>query len=236
MGHTGVRYSRHRKRQATLLRARGWSVKRIAKYLGIAVSTASLWVRSVPLTREQEQRLRAVNGPLQGRVAHRLALERASEWKAEALGLWRRWHSEPLFMLGLGIYWGEGTKAYRCLSVTNSDPDIIKTWVCWCRKYIPDAELHLSISLPEGVLPDKAADFWKTITGVQRVTVFRNRKTARTEPRRRTRNLLFGTARVRVCRGSAEWHTKMMEWLKLASKAPLGETGSSPVQGASIQP
>lgn len=37
--------------------------------------------------------------------------QRRLRWKAEALVLWEQWRTDPLFLLGIGLYWGEGSKS-----------------------------------------------------------------------------------------------------------------------------
>jgi hypothetical protein len=46
---------------------------------------------------------------------------RAKKWTEEARQLWSILCGDPFFMLGVGLYLGEGTKAVRTLDLSNSD-------------------------------------------------------------------------------------------------------------------
>jgi hypothetical protein len=55
------------KREARRLRREeGWSLKRIAATLDVAVSSVSVWVRDIQLTLEQEETLRQANPRFNG--------------------------------------------------------------------------------------------------------------------------------------------------------------------------
>jgi transposase len=110
--HKGSKRSEARK-----LRAAHLSLKAIAARLKIAKSTASLWLRDMP-SAPAMARGRHGNKKL-GNQSHQRSVEALSRWRREADQLWCSYRTEPLFMLGLGLYWGEGSKTTKSLRICN---------------------------------------------------------------------------------------------------------------------
>jgi transposase len=122
--------------RATVLREEGWSVNDIALELGVARSTAWLWVRHLPLDRDSERaRMKRAKGKqlTEGRwAAHREVREqRKAALVAAGAAEVGELSDRELLLLGAAIYWCEGTKTKpwrpddaRVL-FTNSDPDLI---------------------------------------------------------------------------------------------------------------
>jgi hypothetical protein len=102
------------------------SVKEIARVVGAAPSTVSLWVRDVPLSSEQLESLRqrnpAYNRQLRG------ANGNAERWRAIRLGYQTEGremarHGGWLFVAGVMLYWAEGDKNHgNAARISNSVP------------------------------------------------------------------------------------------------------------------
>ena len=125
--------------RAESLRHQGKSIKEIARMVGISQSTASRWCSDIPLTKEQRARLDEKRRKA-GAQALAPWIKKNRELKQEDikkqvlrggqdLG---RMTKRDLFMLGLGLYWGEGYKrgSQEC-GFTNSDSKIIQTILAW---------------------------------------------------------------------------------------------------------
>lgn len=227
MAGNGVRHGRHKRRQARLLRSEGKSVKWIARRLQVAPSTVSLWVRQVALTDLQIEalgRANVVNGEAAGARSTTARLARETAWRQQARELWGLHSGDPLWSLGIGLYLGEGTKATRMLALTNADPRIVKLWVRWCRRFIPQVALRALVTYPENVQPEVAVAFWEKELDVAGIKAYPNRKQPRPAARR-TRLLEYGTIQVCVCKGSAQWWTMMMEFIRLADESTVGSVG-----------
>src|SRR5947209_11459933 len=126
-----VQYPSSVREGARALRADGESIKRIASALGISQGTASLWCRDVSLTDEQRAALDRRQQHSAVDAASVAADQRRRKWADETELLWTRHRSDPFFLLGIGIYWGEGRKRLvrgrtgrLCLS--NSDPSMMR--------------------------------------------------------------------------------------------------------------
>jgi hypothetical protein len=142
---------------------------------------------------------------------------RREQWAAEAIHLWEQWRHDPLFLLGVGLYWGEGNKVQKPsgskMGLSNSDPGLLRVWLRWCRRWLPNVPLRYDLSIHEGCDVEAARHFWKRELGVAVNSV----SVAVSRASKHKRNTLpNGTLQVRVGRGSVEWLTKMLTWLELA--------------------
>lgn len=122
--------------KARELRKQGMSIKEISRYLGVAKSSASLWVRSVPLSLKAKNILQAKHTAGQVRAAavlHERTAKRllvAKEFAKEVLKDFTKTSSVHKVCCAL-IYWCEGSKtiADRELKFTNSDPILMATFL-----------------------------------------------------------------------------------------------------------
>lgn len=89
--------------------------------------------------------------------------QRRLSWQAEARLLWEQWHSDPLFLLGIGLYWGEGHKSSRCprLRLCNADVHLLRIWLAWCQRFLPGVPLVFAVNLHANCDADAARRFWE---------------------------------------------------------------------------
>lgn len=204
-------HNQKKRLQARRLRSLGKSLLEIATRLEIAKSTASLWLRDSKLTDQQWQAL--LERPDSAGASRRNALRRTRRWKLEAEELWQQRKTEPLFLLGIGLYWGEGAKTQKCLGISNNDAGLLRLWARWCRRYLPrNAKQTVRILAHDDVSAERARRYWARVTGypvAKHVTRLPTRGTGK--PKRRAP---YGTAIVRLGKGSAEWCTKMLIWIE----------------------
>src|SRR5438132_192545 len=96
-------------RVARQLRAQAWSVKQIARHLGVSTSSVSRWVRDVPLSSQQRRSLvgRITEARLESnaRVRHR-ARTRRGLYQEEGRLLARQ--LDATYAAGCMLYWAEG--------------------------------------------------------------------------------------------------------------------------------
>ncbi len=130
------------KQAAQKLRARGVSINEIARTLGVAKSSVSLWCQDIRLTPAQQARLRKKQiasghrGRIAGAAANKrkrlVAIEQHTKQAQELLGAYS---TRDLLMLGLGLDWGEGAKSRSGgAAVTNSDPALLVVARDWFQK------------------------------------------------------------------------------------------------------
>lgn len=212
VANNGVRHSSVVRETANQLRRTGHSLNDISRILGVSKSTASLWSQEVTLQSEATTSIanKRIAGVRRAGKGHRARAEdRRRRWQAEAEDFWLQHKSEPLFMLGLGLYWGEGSKRGQALSLVNSDLGLVRNWVHWLSVYLPDVPLHGALHLHGDQSTEAALKFWSE--GLP----YPGHVSVRLIPPKRnvTRRLQFGTFVVLVGVGSTEWHYKMLHWL-----------------------
>ena len=142
--------------------------------------------------------------------------QRRERWRAKAVSLWRKWRRDPLFVLGVGLYWGEGEKGSRsrsCLALSNADVNLLRTWLRWCARFVPGVRLNFCLSIHDNCDLEAARAFWRRELNIEITWVAMAVSRA---SKRKRRTLPHGTLKVRLGRGSLEWHTKMLVWLELA--------------------
>lgn len=195
-----------RKEALRLRRERGLPVKEIARLVGVAPSSVSVWVRDVPLTPEQVEVLRqlnpAYNRQLRGatRNAERGRARRLA-YQHEGRVLARR--GETLHVAGAMLYWAEGDKASRnCARLSNSDPEVLRLFVRFLRWYfnVPDSQLRVTCHLFADHLDRQAEieQYWLDVVGLPRSCLcksFVNVYSKYSQKKRRNK-LPYGTTRV----------------------------------------
>jgi len=211
--------------QAEILRAGGNSIKSIAKKLDVSVGTMHGWISHIPISESQKDRL---NGLSYGRRSklHKTLLkkgeERRERWREEASKFWNTHNTNPLFMLGIGIYWGEGGKSEKGprLSVANCDPALLRTWIAWCKAFIgKKASLRYRAAIYPDLKPSDVARYWEENIGAKNVACDVAKPSAQSKGICATkRPLKYGTMTVTLGKGSSEWFRKMIEFLKLTGK------------------
>ena len=213
----GRRYSVHVKDAARQLRQAAASLDEIASCLGVSQGIVQVWVRDVALAREQTERLnrRGMEGSTIYARARREA-RWAQHW-ARAESLWNDYIQEPLFALGLGLYWGEGDKRNpNRVVISNADPAFIRTWLSWCRKYLPSPGVILSVYIQRDVRPVAAIRYWRKELSWDR-PIQAVRCVPKGSPGKQPlRKLPFGTLRV-VCMRGTRACQMIKIWLKLAA-------------------
>jgi len=141
-----------REQARELRRARGLPIKEIARLVGVAPSSVSVWVRDVPLTSVQIEALRqknpAYNRQLRGatRNAER-GRARRSAYQDEGRALARR--ANPLHVAGAMLYWAEGDKRSNCARLSNSDPELVQLFAHFLRTEfgVSDERLRITCNL-----------------------------------------------------------------------------------------
>lgn len=129
------------KMTAQVLRKSGESIKSIATRLEVSQGTVSRWCADIQLSPSQSARLQEVRRAA-GLKALQPWIDRNKKLKIDDVHAQKKNGSKDvgrvskrdLFMLGLGLYWGEGYKrgSQEC-GFTNSDPAIICTILRWFR-------------------------------------------------------------------------------------------------------
>ena len=170
-----MRDSRLREK-AVELRKQGLSLNEIYKSIGIAKSTASLWLRNVPLPEAASSRLQSnrLKGSMAAVVTNRRKrIGRIADAESEAQKILRALDVSQNFaaILSSVIYWCEGAKLYNDhggFGLTNSDPRLIRAFLKLFRSafVIDETKFRVYVHLHSYHSEKKQIDFWSSVTGV----------------------------------------------------------------------
>ncbi|MEU1780986.1 hypothetical protein ABZ545_16030 [Streptomyces abikoensis] len=156
--------------RARELRLAGRTYDEIVAELGVAKSSVSLWVRDLPKPQKTAKQMRQM---AEDRWApHRRARAiKQSETKLEAAHEIGRMSERELFLIGVGLYWSEGTKskAHRPserVTFVNSDPDMIELYLAWLRLLgVEKDRLRFHLMIHESADVARAEEFWAGVVG-----------------------------------------------------------------------
>ncbi|GIJ25869.1 hypothetical protein Vqi01_10310 [Micromonospora qiuiae] len=169
--------------EAERLRATGLSVPEIARRLAVSRSTAYLWVRHMPLHRDEEeerQRRRAHSKVMTDAQweQHRRARDAARATTVEATAAWvKDLRYRELVLVGAALYWAEGAKAkpwrpHDCrVRFVNSDPALIGLFVRFVEALGERREgLRYRVAIHESADVEEAVNWWAEQIGVSAET------------------------------------------------------------------
>lgn len=131
------------KELAITLRKRGRSYREILATVPVAKSTLSEWLRDLALTQSEKKilRHRKDSNITRGRIRAAAALstrrlEREKILFSEAEKEYENFKTDPLFAVGIALYWAEGSKRNSSFSFTNSDPDMVNLMLAWVECFL----------------------------------------------------------------------------------------------------
>ena len=161
MGYRGKVAEQNR---ACDLRAEAWTLQEIADELGVAKSSVSLWVRDVVFEPKPRHRPTFVSpNPLH--LAKLAQIEEMNQWGADRIGVL----SDDAFLAaGVALYAGEGAKRDHCVNFANSDPEMIRMFCVWFRRFfeIDESRMRMRVYLHDGLDIDAAQRFWSAVGDV----------------------------------------------------------------------
>lgn len=208
--------------QAEKMRRKGYSYSIISQKLGIAKSTLSCWFGDKLFIPNKETLARIQRGPIKSaerrhnqKVSNIEDLKKLGAAEIEKLG------KRDLFLLGLGLYLGEGSKSHETIRIINADPNIIKLAIRWFRESCGLTNENITIALH--LYPDNNIDsclkFWRRETGL----ATKNFRKTQIDARRnksavKINKLPYGTAHITIVSNGnpnfgVKLHRKIMGWI-----------------------
>lgn len=156
------------------LRRAGSSIKEIASKLRVSKSSASLWCRDIVLREEQIKTLfhREIVGREKGRIksqeTHRIERQRRYE-HFHRLGYEQisALNNHDLFLIGIALYWSEGSKNDGRVLLTNSDPHIVRLFLRWIQEFFgvqsKEITCRVAINIEHLDRRDEIERYWSDI-------------------------------------------------------------------------
>lgn len=213
------------KRRAIELRIQGKTFGEITSAIpNLAKSTLSGWLKNVNLTPEQEKRLERNIKKVTCKARARSAWSKRGKRIAKTKFIVEQAEKElpflisaPLFLVGLSLYWAEGSKSTEQIQFSNSDPRLIKIMMEWFRKIceVPEEKIRVHIYIHEVYKNENCEKFWSEVTGIP-VSRF-GKTTYKPSPHKIKKNLDYkGLCRIDI--SNVSLFRKIMGWEQGASK------------------
>jgi hypothetical protein len=211
--------------RAQELRKAGYSYSYISKETGIGKGTLSYWLAAIPYTPNPETiesigKARAKSGQHKSFQKQRV-LQEATELAKKDIG---KLSKRDIFMLGLGIYIGEGTKTNDQVRVVNSDPQVIRASIGWFKKVcgMDNSNFVARIHAYPDTDDKKALEYWSRELQLPAQCFFKPQIDKRTSKSRIKKGKLpFGTLHLTIrSNGKKEFGVflarKITSWMSLA--------------------
>ncbi|MFE5366715.1 hypothetical protein [Streptomyces mirabilis] len=161
--------------KARELRLQGWTYDQIQMELGCSKGSISLWVRDLP---KPERRDPSEQAKLASRKRwdHELAVrdEERQKTKAAAAAEIGTLSDRELFLVGVGMYWAEGSKdkpydRRENVTFVNSDPGMIETFLRWLDLLgVERDHVRYCVMIHESADVAGAEQYWADLVGADR--------------------------------------------------------------------
>lgn len=214
--------------KAVELRKKGYSYNMISQKLGLAKSTLSDWLKEIPYTPNKEVLKRIKTGPIKsGEARHNKKLAEILKTKQLAKRELGKLSKRDLWLLGIGLYWGEGQKSCNeGIGIMNSNPELIKTMIKWFKEICGLSTENFSITVH--AYPDtnikKTINYWSKITDIPKSQFKKPQIDRRTNKLRIKKGKLpYGTVKFRIkSNGKKEFGVflfrKIIGWIEASLK------------------
>ncbi|MEI6843544.1 MAG: helix-turn-helix domain-containing protein [bacterium] len=151
--------------KAIKLRLKGLSYSQIKSEMGLSKSTLSGWLKNYPLSNEQIRKLRDLNPQRIERCRNTKAKKVEARLESVLNKVSRdiaTFSKRDLFIAGLFLYWGEGSKSERfTTALSNTDPAMLKFFLKWLKLFnIDDEKLHITLQLYSDMNINKEIKYW----------------------------------------------------------------------------
>jgi len=194
----------HIKEKAIQYRKQGYSYGMILEKLDStpAKSTLSDWLKNIPYKPNKEVTKRIALGQQKsGKSKHDEMINDIHEMKKLAkrgLGCLTK---RDLWLLGIGVYLGEGAKINEHIRISNSDPKIINIAIKWFKEICELSNKNFAPCLH--LYPDndvkKTLSFWSKTTGIPKKQFMKTYIDTRTNKSgKRNKKLPYGTLHLRI--------------------------------------
>lgn len=223
---------RNDKFKAYKLRAGGRSYNEIYKLLGIPKSTLSEWFSDLILPQEAKDRLkkRVYQKSVQALIKRNsaqtyLAEKRSRETRNLSKTEIGQLNGRDLLMAGIALYWAEGykrpqirngkIKTYHPVSLTNSDPNLVKLFLRFLREtcQVQESKIRAGLRIFEHQNENYLLDFWQKTTQIDSARFGKIYKAISiSSQRKRPFNILpYGTIQIKV--SDTSLYHKIMGWI-----------------------
>ncbi|MFF5959932.1 hypothetical protein [Streptomyces luteogriseus] len=220
--------------KARELRLQGWTYDQIQAELGCSKSSISLWVRDLPKPERKRSTEEASAIARRGwEVTLRLRDEERQQIKEAAKQAVGALSPRELFLLGVGLYWAEGSKdkpydRRENVCFVNSDPGMIRVFLAWLDLLgVERDRIRYAVMIHESADISGAELYWAELVGADR-SAFHKTTLKKHNPktvRKNTGDSYRGCLAIKV-RKSADLYRRIEgSWygIVLGATQPIGE-------------
>ncbi len=214
--------------KALELRKAGYSYNMIKEEIGVAKSTLSNWLTYIPFSPNETVFKRVGEARLKSALLKQKTkfdnIIRMKEKAKKDVGILTQ---RDLFMLGIGLYLGEGSKSLEEVRIVNADPTILKLGIKWLKKFTNIQTTNLRVAIhgyPDHDI-DELVNFWSkelNIPSNQFIKTYID--TRENKSLFKKRKLPYGTAHLYIRGGGTlqlgvkNLHRKIMGWIESSMK------------------
>ncbi|MDP3954171.1 MAG: helix-turn-helix domain-containing protein [bacterium] len=212
---------RKAREKAILLRKSGASYKKISRELGIATSTLAGWFKNEPWSQKIKASLSAQVSWANPKALELLVHANRERWKnkheeyrTQAIKEFQKYKSNPLFLSGIMLYWGEGEKQPKSsvVRLSNSDPEMIRIFNLFLTKVLkisPDKIFAWLLLYPD-LVDSVQKNSWSKTTGL---STNQFKKSIYIKGRHPSKRLSYGVCTIFV--SSRALKERMLKWIEL---------------------
>ncbi|MCX6787959.1 MAG: hypothetical protein NT108_02210 [Candidatus Kaiserbacteria bacterium] len=213
--------------KALALRKSGFSYTYISAKTGLSKSTLSGWLTETPYAPNKETidsfgKARAAAGARRAELRQK-SIQEIRKTAAKDIGKMSR---RDLFVFGLGLYLGEGSKTNSQVRMINSDPRIIQATIAWFRMLgVEKRQLRLRLHLYPDSDVKQSLQFWSRTTSIPVSQFQKHQIDSRTDKKaKKRRKLPYGTVQMTVQSGGRkEYGVVFFRKIQLWNEAILSE-------------
>lgn len=192
--------------QARKLRSLGWSIRAIAQKLNCAKSSISKWVRDIPLTTKQIERLKsnqdrgrekAANHPNSSKLKWAKIRQHVIDLSKKEVPA--NCSLDKLKFIGAALYWAEGYTATRNLFVfANCDPEMIKLMMRFLKEVckVPVDKMRGCVNIHPHLDIKAAMKYWISISEIPSRQFHKPLLSISKASKQKRRTLPYGTFRI----------------------------------------
>lgn len=189
------------KGKAKVLRREGFSYSYISRELDVSKSTLSYWLRDIPFEPNKVTIKRVGQARLRSAIyKNREKLKSIREAKALAKKDIGKLNERDLFLVGVGLYIGGGSKTQNLVRIVNSDPRVIMLSIKWFKGVcgLKTKNFKLAIHLYPDNNIQRSLTFWSSVTGIPTNQFGKTQIDRRKKPGGKPNKLGHGTAHLTV--------------------------------------
>lgn len=161
--------------KAIAFRLQGYTYGQIKKELIVSKSTLSVWLQKLPLTEKQieilsqnKQRAKELSIERFRNTCQSKKLTRLKEIYQKQSKEFLPLSEKELFLAGVFLYWGEGEKRHGPISISNTDPKVVKFALYWMLHSlrISKEKIRVNLHLYRDMSIVESIKFWSDILDI----------------------------------------------------------------------